>query len=208
MKRNLNWIYTTGETTELERRYDEWAGEYDEDLEQWGWSGPDFAVEIFSKYCAPEDPVLDVGAGTGLVGASLKQKGFGDVTGIDLSAKMLETARRKNAYRVLLKMELGKTLSFDSNRFGGVIGVGVFTLGHAPATAFDELVRVTRPGGHIALLMRPDVAESGPFKEKIQALEKAGHWVGELVSQPHQALPNEPDAQDMSVHVFRVLSAG
>ena len=121
---------------------------------------------------------------------------------------MLETARRKNAYRVLLKMELGKTLSFDSNRFGGVIGVGVFTLGHAPATAFDELVRVTRPGGHIALLMRPDVAESGPFKEKIQALEKAGHWVGELVSQPHQALPNEPDAQDMSVHVFRVLSAG
>jgi hypothetical protein len=72
--------------------------------------------------------------------------------------------------------------------------VGVLTVGHAPASSLDELVRVTRSGGHIVFTLRPDVYEGSGFKEKQAKLESEGKWKLVEVTDPVPVLPKgEPD---------------
>jgi predicted TPR repeat methyltransferase len=41
---------------------------------------------------------LDLGCGTGMVGAALKVRGVAEIIGIDASAGMIEVAKQKNCY--------------------------------------------------------------------------------------------------------------
>ena len=146
------------------------------------------------KYVSKDARILDAGAGTGLVGALMAERGYQDLVAMDLSSGMLDEARKKNVYKEFHQMVMGETLGFDTDAFDAVMSVGVLTVGHAPASSLDELVRVTKPGGHIIYTLRPDLFEEGGFKEKHAELEAAGMWkVGE-VSEPTRILPKgEPD---------------
>jgi SAM-dependent methyltransferase len=91
-------------------------------------------------------------------------------------------------------MVLGETLAYPSASFDGVISVGVLTVGHAPASALDELIRITRPRGHIVFTLRPDVYEANGFKEKHAELESDGKWSLIEVTDPVPVLPKgEPE---------------
>jgi SAM-dependent methyltransferase len=205
-RNKVQWIYSSRDNEELAERYDQWAKDYDVDLERdFAWRGPEFAAGLFAKYVPKEAKTLDAGAGTGLVGVILAQKGYRDIVAMDLSEGMLEEARRKNVYREFHRMVMGETLDFPTDFFDAVISIGVLTLGHAPASSFDELVRITRPGGCIVFSLRPDVYEGGGFKEKMTGLENAGKW--ELVeeSEKKQILPKgEPDVYHQ-VWVYKVI---
>ena len=143
----VQWIYSSKDNEELEERYDQWAKDYDTDLdEEFGWLGPQRAVDFFTRYVPREARVLDAGAGTGLVGELLAKQGYNDLVAMDLSAGMLEEARRKNVYREFHQMVMGETLDFSTDSFDALISVGVLTVGHAPASSLDELVRITKPG--------------------------------------------------------------
>ena len=89
---------------------------------------------------------------------------------------MLEEARRKDLYKEFQQMTLGEELGFETDSFDAVISVGVFTTGHAPAHAFDELARITKPGGFIVFSLRVDLYEEDGFKEYQAGLEEAGKW--------------------------------
>ena len=69
---------------------------------------------------------------------------------------MLEVAKGKSAYSALYKMKLGDPLAFEDGVFDAVVSVGALTISHASADSLDELVRVTRPGGHLMYTLRPD----------------------------------------------------
>ena len=84
---------------------------------------------------------------------------------MDLCHGMPEEARRKKVYRELHRMVMGEPRDFPSDSFDAVVSVGPLTVGHAPASSLDELVRITRPGGHIVFTLRPDVYQTGGFKE-------------------------------------------
>jgi SAM-dependent methyltransferase len=73
-------------------------------------------------------------------------------------------------------MMLGEPLDFPDAHFAAVIATGVFTEGHAPHSSFDELIRVTRLGGHLVFNVRDDVYEQRGFRERQEALETAGRW--------------------------------
>jgi SAM-dependent methyltransferase len=204
----VQWVYASTNNQELEERYDEWARSYDEDLERdFQWIAPQRAVEHLIRYVPRSGAVLDAGAGTGLVGELLAKEGYTDLVGIDLSPGMLDVARAKGVYRDLLRMVLGEHLDFPSQSFDAVISVGVFTLGHAPASAFDELARVTRPGGHVLFTLRPDIYEGNGFKEKQSALEGAGAWKLLEVSQEFQPLPRGEPEVFHQVWVYQVPPA-
>ena len=67
-------------------------------------------------------------------------------------------------------------------------------LGHAPASSLDELVRVTKSGGHVVYTLRPDVYEESGFRTKHEELEAAEMWELVEVSERFCALPKgEPD---------------
>ena len=100
------------------------------------------------------DRVLDVAAGTGNVAipAALTEA---EVVAADLTPELLDVGRRLAAERGLeLRWEVAdaEALPFDDASFDVVTScVGVmFAPHHQPAA--DELVRVTRPGGTIALV--------------------------------------------------------
>ena len=200
----VQWVYSAQNDQELEERYDAWAGDYDSDLEvQFGWVGPRRAAEALAKYVPQSSKILDAGAGTGLVGEILVQMGYGNLVAMDLSSGMLEQASNKGIYRQLHRMVMGGPLDFLSGSFDASISVGVLTVGHAPASSLDELVRVTRTGGHIVFTLRPDVYEQSGFKEKQASLESEGKWRLAEVSEQFQPLPKgEPEVYHQ-VWVYR-----
>jgi SAM-dependent methyltransferase len=191
----VQWIYSSKDNKELAERYDEWAKDYDTDLDEgFGWVGPRKAVEYFSKYVPRDARVLDAGAGTGLCGELLAKEGYKNLVAMDISQGMLDEAQSKGCYSEFHRMVMGEPLDYATDSFDAVISVGVMTVGHAPASSLDELVRVTRPGGYIVYSLRPDVYRDNSFKEKHEDLEKAGKWKLVEVSEEFQTLPKgEPE---------------
>jgi SAM-dependent methyltransferase len=202
----VQWVYSARDNPELAERYDQWASDYDADLEQdFGWIAPRQAVEVFSKYVPKDARVLDAGAGTGLVGKFLYELGYRELVAMDLSQGMLDEAHKKGIYLELRRMVMGEVLDFPTDHFDGVVSVGVLTVGHAPASSLDELVRVTRPGGYIVFTLRPDVYEESGFEEVQTGLEAGGKWKLADVSEKFQPLPKgEPDVYHQ-VWTYQVL---
>ena len=203
----VQWIYSSKDNKELEARYDQWSKDYDTDLDEgFGWLGPQRAVGFFVKHVAKSARILDAGAGTGLVGELLARQGYDNLVAMDLSKGMLEEARKKNAYREFHQMVMGEKLDYETDSFDAVISVGVLTVGHAPASSFDELIRITKPGGYIIFSIRPDVYRDSGFKEKQDNLEAARKWKLVETSEEFQPLPKgEPDVYHQ-VWVYQVAS--
>ena len=201
----VKWIYSSSDNKELAERYDQWAKDYDSDLnEGFGWLGPQRAVEFFSRYAAKNAKILDAGVGTGLVGQLLAGEGYKDLTAMDLSKGMLEVARTKGVYRAFHQMVMGEPLDFAADSFDAVISVGVLTVGHAPASSFDELIRITKPGGYIVFSLRPDVYRESGFKERQDTLESEGKCRFVEASEEFQPMPKgEPDVYHQ-VWVYQV----
>ena len=184
----LTWIYSSKDKQELTERYDQWASNYDTELEEsYGWRSPRIVADLVDKHVPKEGRILDAGAGTGLVGCCLHELGYRDLVAIDLSEEMLSKARKKGVYKELHKMDLSETLNFPYDAFDAVVCVGVLTYGHAPASPLREMIRVTRSGGHIVFSLRTDAYEPLGFKVLQAALESAGNWNRVEVSDPHQA---------------------
>ena len=203
----VQWIYSSNDNKELAERYDVWAKDYDEDLDEgFGWIGPQRAVDFFVKYVGKEARILDAGAGTGLVGELLNKQGYKNLIAMDLSEGMLNEARKKNAYSEFHRMVMGEPLGFPTGSFDAVISVGVLTVGHAPAGSLDELVRITRPGGHVVFSLRPDVYKDSGFKDKQDELEAQGKWKLVEASEEFQPLPKgEPEVYHQ-VWVYEIIS--
>ncbi len=192
----IQWVYSSTTDGELAERYDEWAKDYDSDLARdFAWLGPKTAVDVFTKYATDKDAfILDAGVGTGQVGELLAEMGYKNLEGLDLSKGMLAEARKRRIYRQLRLLRLGGPLGYPDNVFDAVISVGVMTVGHAPASSLDELVRVAKPGGYLVYTLRPDLYETDGFREKHAKLEAAGKWKLAEVTDPIQFLPiGEPD---------------
>jgi len=202
----LKWIYSSIDNQELIERYNQWANDYDYDLTQKIPSrGPEYSVGFFARYAAKEAKVLDAGAGTGIVGEFLAKHGYTDLVAMDLSQGMLEEARRKNVYRELHQMVMGESLDFPTDSFDATICVGVLTVGHAPVSSFDELIRVTRPGGYIVFTLHSDMYENYGFKEKLIALESEDKWKLVEVSDRLNLMETESDIYHQ-IWVYQVTS--
>ncbi len=190
---------------EIVEIYDGWAEDYERRILGNGYSTPAVATWFFGSYVGREDgPVLDAGAGTGITGAILAPLGYGDLVGLDVSPRMLELARNKGVYKDLRQMELGGPLDFPDDTFGAVVSTGVFAAGHAPPESFEELIRTTKPGGHIIFSVRTDVYLDGGFKDKQEALEREGKWQLLETTEPFAHLRFEDPNLKVQIFAYRV----
>ena len=117
---------------------------------------------------------------------------------------MLERSAQRGVYSELQQGSLLERLPFDDGRFGSVVAVGVFTLGHVDGSAFAELARVTSPGGHVSIAFRDDVMDRLGCREAQQMLVDDGLW--ELVEITEgSALIHEDGDIIMRVWTWRAL---
>jgi demethylmenaquinone methyltransferase / 2-methoxy-6-polyprenyl-1,4-benzoquinol methylase len=107
---------------------------------------------------APEDRVLDVATGTGLVAQSLVERYGCRVVGLDQSAAMLSRAREKLASdpalagRVELVEGEAEALPFADGEFDHLTFTYLFRYVDDVSATLTELARVVKPGGRIACL--------------------------------------------------------
>ncbi|MDE2764999.1 MAG: class I SAM-dependent methyltransferase [Chloroflexota bacterium] len=202
----VQWIYAADNKEELQARYDQWAAEYDRDLDdEFGYVAPARAADAFARFLSTDAIVLDAGAGTGLAGVELAKRGFAVIDAIDLSQGMLDEAAAKGVYRTLRQVDLTERAPIDDDTYDGCLCVGTLTHGHVPASAIDELVRVVKPGGLFVYTLRRDIIESHGFGAKHAELEAAGKVRLLERGDPFQGLPKgEPDLV-YNIWAFRVL---
>ena len=91
--------------------------------------------------------IIDLGAGTGNVAIELKKHGFTNIDGLDLSSEMLKKAKEKDAYRnYICEAITEKRLDIPTGAYDVVLSAGAVTSGYIKASAFDEILRLAKPG--------------------------------------------------------------
>lgn len=206
----LAWIYEATTPDELGERYDEWAAEYDADLDALGWQAPmagaGRCAAFLVKFGGLGVQVLDAGCGTGLVGVALRSAGAGAarIVGFDLSPAMLAQAARTGAYDELQQGSLLEPLPFAPRRFAAVVSVGVFTYGHVGPAAFAALARVVATGGHVTLTFRADAIDDLGYLAEAERLESTGTWQLVERTEPKPLLVEHGVGVDLIVLTWQV----
>ena len=205
-KSALEEVYAASSTGELASAYAKWSSDYDRETIALGYCLPFVIAGWVARHVPVGDgPLLDAGCGTGLSGAYLKPLGYNAIEGLDFSEEMLGLARQRKAYSVLKQAALGETLPWPDGHFAAFFSTGVFTEGHAPASSLEELVRITRKGGHAIFTVRDSVFEQGGFRDVFERLEQAGRWRSVEESPPFRAFAiAEPDVL-VKAFVFEIV---
>ena len=167
-KPDLDSAYALGGKEETREFYKAWAETYDQTFAQdRGYRSPAEVARRFRAAADGNEPVLDVGAGTGLIGAALDGV---EIDALDLSPEMLEVAGRKGVYRKLITADLTGPLDIPDASYGGVVSSGTFTHGHVGPVCLPELIRITRPGALFVCTVIPAVYDSAGFGSALAQL--------------------------------------
>ncbi len=156
------------------RLYRDWAATYDAGFA----AGMDYLLpaHVAGAYLAAggQGPVLDVGAGTGLLAQALRDGGFaGDVDAADLSPEMLAVAAGKGIYRHLICADITQPLPPPAGRYQGIVSSGTFTHGHVGPEALAPLLSIAEPGALVALSINAGVYVQAGFDRALQSLAPA-----------------------------------
>ena len=160
--------------------YDRWAPIYDYVFNLPFQAGRVAASEAAAAAAGPEGKILVVGVGTGLELEFLPPTSV--VTGVDVSAAMLEIARKRAArlnlsqVKALREMDAG-ALSFGDDTFDAAMSPYVLSVVPDPGAALDEMWRVVRPGGEV-VAVNHFAAEGGWRVPVERSMEGAAAWLG------------------------------
>jgi ubiquinone/menaquinone biosynthesis C-methylase UbiE len=176
---------------EVRSQYDNWVSFYDQEHYDNGWTVLlNYIAYTLTSYLKKDALILDIGCGTGLLGRELNSYGFKNLEGLDISQNSLDLLKTQGIYNALYLEELGNTLSFADNTFDAVVSTGVFTRNQVPLESFEELIRILKPGGIFAVVLRIEDNElyykpikkycamkmwQEVFKERISVLKSCNH---------------------------------
>ena len=74
--------------------------------------------------------------------------GYTNIDALDISQKMLNEAKKLNVYKEFFCAALSAEpiAEIPANQYDGLICVGTLTVGHVKPVAFDEILRIVKPG--------------------------------------------------------------
>lgn len=141
--------------------YRDWAANYD--------SG--FAAAFMGTGAG--GPVLDVGAGTGLLAESLRGMGFrAGIDAVDFSAEMLNRAAEKRLYDHLIRADITRPMDLPRH-YAGIVSSGTFTAGHVGPEALPQLLAVALPRAQFALSINRRVWSDRGFDRRLEELSSS-----------------------------------
>ena len=152
--------YNSKNEQDIKDAYKLWSPFYEYHIVDMGWDAPNLSVKLLIKYLDLNNhlKILDVGAGTGLVGAELNKFLNKDsiIDGVDLSIEMLELAKSKKIYNNLIIMN-AEDMTFNDNSYDSIICTGSLNFGHIdPLKGFHEFIRIVKKNGIICFTIRED----------------------------------------------------
>ena len=177
--------YSLKNTKETREMYDQWSKVYDHDLGKGEYQQPARCAKALAAQVTYKDiSILDVGCGTGLSGLALKEIGFDQIDGCDLSQGMLDKAKKLKLYNKLFTCNLNKPpINAKSKQYDAVTAVGVFSFGHIMPDAVDELLRVLKQNGTLVIGLNDHYYEEGSLTKKLKELKTSK--VLEIIDQEH-----------------------
>ncbi len=154
LEQTIQRLVASKSDEEAKQVYAEWQS-YDSDLDAYGYIAPQLmANKLIAEIDDPGALIYDAGCGTGKVGAALHTAGYQQLEGGDLSESMLERAEALGVYQHLSVADFAQRLDYNDNYFDAAISVGVWK-DHFGLVLTNELLRIVKPGGHVALSIRP-----------------------------------------------------
>ena len=170
----LGEVYSATTSDQIAEIYDRWSTTYDDYMQQVGYRHPVICASLLARY-VPVDasPILDAGAGTGLIGEALHILGYAQIDGLDISAGMLDQARAKGIYGTLHLADLNQPLDLAESSYGAIVSCGVFTTGHVGGEGLQNLIALCRPGGHLITTVKLTIWED-EVKSVVNGFKAAG----------------------------------
>ncbi len=182
----LGNVYRT-KTVDMQRElYRDWADTYEADsVGEFGYVGFETAAKEFASRVAEKNAkVLDAGCGTGLSGVALKNQGYANLHGIDLSPEMLTKAEATGAYQSVEVADLTQALQVGP--FDAVFASGVFGFGPPHPEHLGILVNTLKSGGLAVLTVNGKGWDECGWDEKFpKELEKQSLNLVEQVEIPY-----------------------
>jgi len=173
--------------------YRKWAPVYEQSEEQNGWTAPEMCANLLvrnlSNHQRKRFCILDIGAGTGLVGVALKKaarsRGINlSLYGLDRSSDMLDIARAKIG--IYESLYTGDATKIDDDEgplrkamnamFDGVTCVGAINPGHIPPETIWKFSQVVCPGGVIVFSIKDTFIKESRIEKIILEGEDLDTW--------------------------------
>jgi len=176
-------VLTAKTPEELEKAYDAYAEHYEKDISSMGGGenvGGRCAAKVLVQHANPQThpALVDFGCGTGIAGVLLHEAGWRHMVACDLSQKMLDLAKTRGLYVDCHKVLLPNS-GLEEESFDIVHAAAMFAPGQAPASSFDEFLRVLKPGGIAVFSVRChyyDGHEGNEHRKRLEELETVGVW--------------------------------
>jgi hypothetical protein len=138
--------------------------------ERLGCQSPAVVAELLAGAVreAGEDPsqldVLDLGAGNGMVGEALREHGFEEITGVDITPEAGEAVERDRPgvyaeYHVCDLLDPPPEL--DGASFGAMTSVAALGFGDIPPEVFSAAFDRVQDGGWVAFTIKEDFLDGG-----------------------------------------------
>lgn len=131
------WAVFNNQTSEDEAAYnrllfDNFAENYEQTMQNINYAVVD---KIAALYAPLNGMVLDLGCGTGLSGAKIKNKN-NEIIGVDISENMLKAAAQKNVYKKLINQDMISFLQNKETNFDWVVAADVLCYFSEPENIF------------------------------------------------------------------------
>jgi predicted TPR repeat methyltransferase len=170
-KPNLDAAYALQTPEDNRKLYADWAESYDTGFAQdMAYDLPRHVATALNEVYDGRGPILDVGAGTGLLAAYISDAADRDIDALDISNEMLAIAAGKGVYRKTIEADLTRALDIPDTTYRAVVSSGTFTHGHIGPDALDELLRIAGSGAIFVLSINAEHFEARGFTAKFAAL--------------------------------------
>lgn len=196
---DLHRAYALETPDDSRKLYADWADTYDSDFVQERGYILHIAVADAFVQAGGTGPVLDLGAGTGICGQVLAQRGVRALHATDIAPEMLVQAEAKGVYERCFEGNILEGLDAPDGLYNGVVSSGMFTCGHVGPEGLDEIARVLAPGGLAVISVRDVHYESAGFAPKISALEPLLTLVDRPLSRIYAEGASGENAEDLAL---------
>ena len=149
----------------VEKHFDTFAPNFDSNLRNLSYRGPDMIARALQSVATrnPGLAVLDAGCGTGLCAAILSPYAR-RLTGVDLSAAMLDEAKKRGLYHELVKCEITNYLAEHPNRFDLVAAADTLIYFGALEELFATGYSALRAGGLFVFTVEEERTANETFR--------------------------------------------